>query len=92
MIQVKEIMQVKNGGRANTVDFRFSKRIGNDITAFETGIFHYTSVETSTGNSLGHSYTHFESLLVKVNDQWVALMEYQKTEATEEEWNSLQRK
>ena len=88
----KEIMQVKNGERANTVDFRYSKRIGNDITAFETGIFHYTSIETSTGNSLGDSYTHFESLLVKVNDQWVALMEYQKTEATEEEWNSLQRK
>jgi hypothetical protein len=86
----KEIMQVKTGERANTVDFRFSKRIGNDITAFETGIFHYTSIETSTGNALGDSYTHFESLLVKVNGQWVALMEYQKTEATEEEWESLQ--
>jgi ketosteroid isomerase-like protein len=85
----KEIMQVKNGERANTVEFRFSKRIGNNITAFETGIFHYTSIETSTGTSLGDSYVHFETLLVKVNDQWVALMEYQKTEATMKEWEAL---
>lgn len=86
----KEIMQVKNGERANALEFRFTKRIGNEITAFEKGIYHYTSIETSTGSSLGNSYIHFETLLVKVNDRWVALMEYQKTEATEEEWESLE--
>lgn len=85
----KEIMEVNQGKRANTLEFRFSKRIGNDITAFEKGIYHYTSIETSSGKTLGDSYTHFEILLVKQNDQWVALMEYQKTEATKEEWKSL---
>jgi ketosteroid isomerase-like protein len=86
----KEIMEVKNGKRANALEFRFSKRIGDETTAFETGIYHYTSIETSTGNTLGDGYTHFETLLVKVSDQWVALMEYQKAKATEEEWESLE--
>lgn len=85
----KEIMEVKDGKRANTLAFRFSKRLGNHITAFEQGIYHYTSIETSTGNTLGDSYIHFETLLVKVKGEWVATMEYQKTEATEEEWKAL---
>ncbi|MEP1096953.1 MAG: nuclear transport factor 2 family protein [Cyclobacteriaceae bacterium] len=85
----KEIMEVNQGKRANTLEFRFAKRIGNDITAFEKGIYHYTSIETSSGKTLGDSYTHFEILLVKRNGQWVALMEYQKAEATKEEWESL---
>lgn len=86
----KEIMEVKEGKRANTLEFRFSKRLGNHITAFEQGIYHYTSIETSTGKTLGDSYIHFETLLVKVKGQWVATMEYQKTEATEAEWKALE--
>jgi len=85
----KEIMEVNQGKRANTLEFRFSKRIGNDITAYEKGIYYYTSIETSSGKMLGDSYIHFETLLVKIDDQWTALMEYQKTEATKEEWESL---
>lgn len=85
----KEIMEVKNGKRANTLEFRFSKRIGNEVSAFEKGIYHYTSIETSNGSVIGDSYIHFETLLVKDNNKWVALMEYQKTEATKEEWESL---
>lgn len=86
----KEIMEVKNGKRANTLEFRFSKRIGDETTAFEKGIYSYTSIETSTGRTLGDGYVHFETLLVKLNDQWLALMEYQKTAATEAEWVSLE--
>ncbi|MBO3697660.1 hypothetical protein [Roseivirga sp. E12] len=85
----KEILEVRDGKRANTLEFRFSKRVGNHITAYEEGIYHYTSVKTSTGKSLGDSYIHFETLLVKVNDNWLTLMEYQKTEASEEEWAAL---
>ncbi|MFK7933938.1 MAG: hypothetical protein AB8G22_10545 [Saprospiraceae bacterium] len=85
----KEIMEVKNGIRKNALEFRFSKRIGNDVTAFEKGIYYYTSMETATGKMLGDSYVHFETLLVKENGQWVALMEHQKMEATEEEWKLL---
>lgn len=86
----QEIMEVKNGKRANTLEFRFSKRIGNEITAFEEGIYHYTSIETATGKTLGDSYIHFETLLVKKNKQWVALMEHQKQQATTEEWQALE--
>ena len=75
----KEIMEVKEGKRANALEFRFSKRIGNEKTAFEKGIYHYTSVETSTGKTLGDSYIHFETLLVKVNGQWQVFVEYTST-------------
>lgn len=85
----KEILEVKNGKRANTLAFRFSKRIGDNNTAFEKGIYHYTSVDTATGNVIGDAYIHFETLLVNVNNRWVALMEYQQQEATETEWNAL---
>ena len=85
----KEILEVKNGKRANTLAFRFSKRIGDNNTAFEKGIYHYTSADTATGNVIGDAYIHFETLLVKVNDRWVTLMEYQQEEATETEWNAL---
>ena len=85
----KEILEVKNGKRANTLAFRFSKRIGDNNTAFEKGIYHYTSVDTATGNVIGDAYIHFETLLVKVNNRWVTLMEYQQEEATETEWNAL---
>ncbi len=85
----KEILEVRDGKRANTLEFRFSKRVGNHITAYEEGIYHYTSTETSTGKSLGDSYIHFETLLVKVDSKWLTLMEYQKTEASKEEWEAL---
>ena len=85
----KEILEVRDGKRANTLDFRFSKRNGNEITAYEKGIYHYTSIETSSGDVLGDSYIHFETLLVKVDNRWVATMEYQKNEATREEWKKL---
>ena len=85
----KEIMEVKSRKRANSLKFRFSKRIGDDTTAFEKGFYHYTSIETETGKVLGDAYIHFESLLVKVNEEWVVLMEHQKQEATEEEWLAL---
>ena len=85
----KEIMEVKDGIRQNQLEFRFSKRVGNDITAYETGIFHYTSIETKTGKTLADAYVHFENLMVKSKDRWVTLMEYQKERATLAEWNDL---
>lgn len=84
-----EIMEVKDGKRENSLAFRFSKRIGNDSTAFEKGIFHYKSIETSTGKTLADSYMYFENLLVKVGGKWLTLMEYQKEKATLEDWESL---
>ena len=85
----KEILEVRDGKRTNSLAFRFSRRVGNDITAFEKGIYHYTSVENATGKVLGDSYIHFETLLVKVNNAWVATMEYQQGEAKMAEWEAL---
>ena len=86
----KEILEVRDGKRANALEFRFSKRNGNEITAYEKGIYHYTSIETSTQSVLGDAYIHFETLLVKVDNRWVATMEYQIQEASLEEWNALE--
>ncbi len=86
----KEIFEVRDGKRKNKLDFRFSQRIGNDITAMERGIYYYNSIETASGEVLGDSYVHFETLLVKVDGKWVATMEFQKGEATFEQWEALE--
>lgn len=86
----EEIMEVKNGKRINNLEFKFSKRIGNETTAFEKGIYHYTSIEAQTGKTLGDAYIQFEMLFVKVNGAWKATMEYQKKEVSLKEWDSLE--
>lgn len=76
-------------GKTNAnVSFRFSQRLGSETTAHETGIFHYTSIDTT---GIGRdSYVHFEALLVKQGKTWKILMEYQKSEATKAEWDALE--
>lgn len=81
-------VDTKAGKIKANVAFRFSKRIGNESTAHETGIFHYTSMDsTGTGSD---SYVHFEALLVTQDSGWKILMEYQKSEATKAEWDALE--
>ena len=72
----------------NNVEFRFSQRVGDSITAHETGIFYFTSVDKD-GKILSAGGVHFESLLVKRNGKWLATMEYQKRRATQAEWDAL---
>ena len=71
-----------------SVEFRFSQRIGNETTAHDTGIFVYTSADKN-GKITGKYITHFEMLLVKRNNTWLAMMEYQKSDGTQEEWEAL---
>jgi hypothetical protein len=78
----------KTGKTKDKVEFRFSHRVGDATTAHETGIFYFTSADKD-GKLLSQGAVHFESLLVKRNGMWMAMMEYQKTKATEEEWNAL---
>lgn len=78
----------KTGKTNDKVDFRFSQRVGDATTAHETGIFYFTSVDKD-GKLLSQGAVHFESLLVKRNGMWMAMMEYQKGKATEEEWHAL---
>lgn len=81
-------INTKQGKQMDNVSFRFSQRIGGETTAHETGIFYFTSHD-STGKLIAESYTHLEALLVKQGDKWLCLMEYQKSKATREEWNAL---
>jgi tetratricopeptide (TPR) repeat protein len=81
-------LDTKQGKQLDNVSFRFSQRIGDETTAHETGIFYFTSHD-STGKLIAESYTHLEALLVKRDGKWVCLMEYQISKATKEEWDAL---
>ena len=81
-------MDTKQGKQMDNVSFRFSQRIGGENTAYETGIFYFTSHD-ATGKLLSESYTHLEAVLVKQGDRWLCLMELQKAAATREEWVAL---
>ncbi len=81
-------VDTKAGKKKDHVEFRMSQRIGNETTAHETGIFAFTSAD-GEGNVQGKYLIHFEMLFVKKDDKWLAMMEHQKSEASEEEWNAL---
>ncbi len=77
-------LDTKSGKTKSNVEFRFSQRVGSATTAYETGIFYFTATDKDGKTSGG--MVHFESLLVKKNGKWLAVMEYQKSRATKEEW------
>jgi len=78
----------KSGKTQSNVTFRFSQRVGSPTTAHETGIFYFTSRDKE-GKVISGGMVHFESLLVKRNGKWLTLMEYQKSKATQAEWDAL---
>jgi len=69
------------------VEFKFARRVGDTTTAHETGIFLYSTVDQDGKPSSAH--IHFEALLVKKDGRWLAMMEYQKSKATEAQWAAL---
>ena len=77
----------KAGKIKASVEFRFATRLGDATTAHETGMFLYMTID-ATGKVTRH-YIHMEGLLTKKNGRWLMLMEYQKTNGTEDEWNKL---
>lgn len=77
----KALINTKEGKQNDKVEFRFSQRIGSETTAHETGIFFFTSFD-SNNKVKAKSFTHFEVLLIKRDNEWYALMEYQKSEAS----------
>ncbi len=82
-------IDTKSGKTANSVSFRFSQRVGSETTAHETGIFAFQSKD-DTGKTSPKEYVHFNALLIKRDTTWLMVMEYQKSRATEAEWNSLE--
>ena len=81
-------IDTKAGKKRDNVEFRFSQRIGSETTAHETGIFYYTSFD-SNNNQKVKEFVHFEMLLIKRENGWIGLMEYQKSKASQEEWDAL---
>jgi hypothetical protein len=74
------------GGRA-ALAFKFAKRIVNEETAFEQGIFRYATIDAQ-GKETPVFY-HFEDLNRKMAGTWRTMMENQLGPATEEEWINL---
>lgn len=79
----------KAGENKSGVEFRFSQRIGDATTAHETGIFKYYTSSTNGENNL-EIMVHFEMLLIKKDGKWLGVMEYQKNQASLEEWEALE--
>ncbi|PIB25416.1 hypothetical protein BFP77_00945 [Maribacter sp. 4U21] len=82
-------IDTKGGKTTNNVSFRFSQRVGSETTAHETGIFAFQSKD-GTGKTSPKQYVHFDALLIKRDTMWLMVMEYQKSKATEAEWNLLE--
>ncbi|MFC1796777.1 nuclear transport factor 2 family protein [Pseudomonadota bacterium] len=68
-----------------SVEFRFTQRFNDAETALETGMFYY-STKAENGERTD-SYAHFEALLIK-KDGWKMMMEYQKSAATQAQWDA----
>lgn len=83
----KDFTATKEGKIKASVEFRFSQRIGDTTTAHETGIFLYSSGDP--GENSKDEYIHFQALLVKRKGKWKIMMEYQKSKASQAEWNEL---
>lgn len=84
----KEFDATEAGDMRASVVFRFSKRFGDATTAHETGMFLYKS--TGADGEETAAYIHMEALLLKGDDgAWRIVMEYQKSEGTEAEWDAL---
>ena len=77
----------KSGKIEANVTFRFSQRIHDKNTAHETGMYHYYSID-ETGERKDY-YVDLEALLVKKNDEWLVIMEFQKSSSTKAQWDLL---
>jgi hypothetical protein len=75
-----------NGGKA-TVKMRFKERIINKDSAYETGIYHYQTIDSD--NIVVDYYSHFSDLSVKKDNKWVVVMERNIKKATVDEFNKL---
>ena len=82
----QDFTDAKSGRIKASVEFRFSKRLGDKTTAHETGMFFYSRVNDDGTKKM--YYIHLEALLIK-RGTWKIMMEYQMSEGTEQEWNRL---
>jgi ketosteroid isomerase-like protein len=83
----KDFSDTKEGKVRGNVEFRFSKRIGDFTTAYETGVFRYTTLSDTAPPK--YDYMRLEAILVKRAAAWQILIENQVGPATEADWNAL---
>jgi len=83
----RDMVTMKASGGQATVAFRFTKRQDNNTTAFETGIFEYTTIDKAGVRK--PQYVPFEELLIKTNGKWRTVMERQLIPVTKAEWDAL---
>ncbi len=83
----KEFDATKSGGMKASVEFKFAQRLSDATTAHETGIFLYSA--TGADGKEIREYIHFEALLLKRDEHWKIVMEYQKSKATRAEFEAL---
>ncbi len=83
----KDFDATKSGAMKASVEFKFSKRLGDATTAHETGVFLYSA--TGADGKEIHDYIHFEALLLRRDGRWKIVMEYQKSKATRAEFEAL---
>ena len=84
----RDMEQAASAGARARVEFRFSNRQIGETTAFETGMFRYTTI-TSSGEETDY-FVPFEALLVKKGGKWAMLMERQLAAADEAAWDKLE--
>ena len=83
----KEFDDTKAGKIKASVVFRFNKRLGDDKTAHETGMFLYK--QTNAEGKKIAEYINFKGLLIKKNGVWVIMMENQEGKGSKEDWDKL---
>lgn len=83
----QEFVDTKSGKIKAGVTFRLSRRLGDETTAHETGMFLYYQIKPD-GKKV-EEYIHLEALLLKKNGSWKIMMEHQKSRGTKEEWDKL---
>jgi len=79
----------QSGKISANVDFRFSKRLHNESTAHETGMFNYQTIDAN--GKKNNFIANINALFVKKDGKWLMMMEYQKNEATLAEWDKLKK-
>ena len=81
--------ETREGRAQRSVEFRFTERLHAENSAHEIGIFRYASTEAD--GSTRAVLIHFEAALVRKDGAWLQLLELQKSDATEAEWEAARR-
>ena len=76
----------KNQENTTFLKMRFSKRLHDSVSGYETGIFLFSSIRDGERKN---AYIKFEFLLTRENGKWQLLLENQQERLTKEDWNAL---